>query len=130
MRIVMVTRFGGPEVLEVSRAPDVVAGTGQVVVGVSLAPVLTLDTQLCGGWGQAWVGVKPPYVPGAGVAGKVLSVGEGVDLDWIGRRVVADAGEGGYAERAVVTAEGLIPVPDGLGLPERPAPQGPTSRRR
>lgn len=107
--------------LEVSGASNPVAGTGQVVVGVSIAPVLTLDTQLRRGWGQEWFRVKPPYAPGAGLAGKVLSAGEGANPDWIGRRVVADVEEGGYAERAVVTADGLVPVPDGLDLPEAAA---------
>jgi len=105
-----------------SEAPDPVAGPGQVVVDVSVAPVLFVDTQIRRGWGGEWFTVKPPYVPGVGVAGQVLSVGEGVDPGWAGRQVVTDTGErGGYAERAVAPAEGLIPVPDGLGLPEAAA---------
>jgi len=45
-----------------------------------------------------------------------------VDSSWVGRRVVTDTGDGGgYAERAVAPAEGLIPVPDGLGLLEAAA---------
>ena len=122
MRVVQATRFGGPEVLVTSEAPDPVAGPGQVVVDVSVAPVLFVDTQIRRGWGGEWFTVKPPYVPGVGVAGQVLSVGEGVDPGWAGRQVVTDTGErGGYAERAVAPAEGLIPVPDGLGLPEAAA---------
>jgi NADPH2:quinone reductase len=38
MRVVQVTRFGGPEVLVTSEEPDPVAGPGQVVVDVSVAP--------------------------------------------------------------------------------------------
>jgi len=115
-------QFGSPEVLVTSEAPDPVAGPGQVVIGVSVAPVLMLDAQIRGGWGDEWFGVKPPYVPGAGVAGEVISAGENVDSGWIGRRVVADTGEGGgYAEQTVAPAEGLIPVPDRLGLPEAAA---------
>ncbi|MBA2446424.1 MAG: zinc-binding dehydrogenase [Chloroflexi bacterium] len=122
MRVVQATRFGGPEVLVTSEAPDPVAGPGQVVVDVSVAPVLFVDTQIRRGWGGEWFTVKPPYVPGVGVAGQVLSVGEGVDPGWAGRQVVTDTGErGGYAERAVAPAEGLIQVPDGLGLPEAAA---------
>ena len=122
MRVVQATRFGGPEVLVTSEAPDPVAGPGQVVIDVSVAPVLMLETQIRRGWGGEYFTVKPPYVPGGGVAGEVVSVGEGVDPAWVGRRVVTDTGEGGgYAERAVAPAEGLIPVPDGLGLPEAAA---------
>lgn len=122
MRVVQAMQFGSPEVLVTSEAPDPVAGPGQVVIGVSVAPVLMLDAQIRGGWGDEWFGVKPPYVPGAGVAGEVISAGENVDSGWIGRRVVADTGEGGgYAEQTVAPAEGLIPVPDRLGLPEAAA---------
>ena len=61
-------------------------------------------------------------MPGAGVAGTVVAVGEGVDPHRVGRRVVAGtsgAGAyngGGYAERVAVPAEELFDVPDGLDL--------------
>ena len=62
------------------------------------------------------------HVPGRGVAGQVSSVGAGVDPDWVGRRVVADTAEGGgYLERAVVAVDGLIAVPEGLGMAEAAA---------
>ncbi len=122
MRVVQATRFGGPEVLVPSEAPEPVAGPGQVVVEVSVAPVLFLDTQIRSGLARAWFPVTTPYVPGRGVAGEVSSVGAGVDPDWVGRRVVADTAEGGgYLERAVVAAEGLIAVPEGLGTAEAAA---------
>jgi NADPH2:quinone reductase len=122
MRMVEATEFGGPEVLVMSEAPDPVPGPGQVVIEVAVAPVLFVETQIRRGWGGEWFNVKPPYVPGAGVAGRVISMGQGVDPGWVGRRVVTDTGEGGgYAELAVAPAEGLIPVPDGLGLPEAAA---------
>ena len=122
MQVVQVTRFGGPEVLVTSEAPDPVAGPGEVVVGVSVVDTLFLDTQLRSGWGREYFTMNPPYVPGGGLAGEVTSVGESVDSSWVGRRVVTDTGESGaYAERAVAPAEGLVPVPDGLGLPEAAA---------
>ncbi len=122
MRVVQAMAFGGPEVLVSSEAPDPVAGPGQVVVGVSVAPVLFVDTQIRRGWGGEWFTVKPPYVPGFGVAGQVISVGQGVDPAWVGRHVVTNTHDGGgYAERAVAPAEGLIPMPDGLGLREAAA---------
>lgn len=66
--------------------------------------------------------MRPPYVPGAGVAGEVISVGEEVDGEWIGARVVTDTAEGGgYVERALAAVDGLVRVPDGLGLPEAAA---------
>lgn len=140
MRVVHVTRFGEPEVLVASEAPDLVAGPGQAIVGVSVADVMFLDTQLRGGWGKEYFSMKPPYVPGNGVAGRVASVGERVDRDWIGRHVITRTGArgdnglsvaptGGYAGQAVVTVEELIRVPDGLGSREAAAlvHDGPTA---
>jgi len=120
MRAVRVTRFGGPEVLEVSELPDPMAGAGEVVVGTEVAPVLRLDTQLRQGWGREWFPMKPPYVPGSGVAGRVLSVGADVDPALVGRAVVADV-FGGYAARVAVPVEALIAVPDGLSMREAAA---------
>jgi NADPH:quinone reductase-like Zn-dependent oxidoreductase len=126
MRVVRAAEFGGPEVLVPGKAPEPAAGPGQVVVEVSIAPVLFLDTPIRSGLARAWFPVTMPYVPGRGVAGQVSSVGAGVDPDWVGRRVVADTAEGGgYLERAVVAVDGLIAVPEGLGDGRggRPAPR-------
>jgi NADPH:quinone reductase len=125
MRVVQVERFGGAEVLVAVDAPDPVAGPGQAVVGVSAADVGFVETQIrAGGFGEHFT-VTPPYVPGHGVAGRVISVGEGVDPRWSGRRVAGytgdQGGRGGYAERALVHADELVPVPDGLGLREAAA---------
>ncbi len=129
MRVVRATRFGGPEVLVESEAPDPACELGQAVIEVFVAPVLMLEAQIRSGWGAEYFGAEPPYVPGNGVAGEVASAGAGVDPVWVGRRVIARTEGGGYAERAVVLAEGLIPVPDGLGLPEAAAllHDGPTA---
>ncbi|MFG1752788.1 zinc-binding dehydrogenase [Streptosporangium sandarakinum] len=122
MRVVQVTRFGGPEVLVPGEVPDPIAGPGQVVVDVSVAGITFVETQIRRGVDKWHDRPVLPYVPGGTVAGQVGSVGEGVDTSWSGRRVIADVGEtGGFAERAVAVVEDLIPVPDGLGLPEATA---------
>jgi NADPH:quinone reductase len=113
--------FGGPEVLEVRQFPAPAAGAGEVVIDVAAAPVLFLDTQIRAGLGRDWFPARPPYVPGAGVAGTVGSAGAGVGRQWAGCRVVADTPAGGYLEQAVVPAGRLIPVPDGVGLADAAA---------
>lgn len=122
MRVIRVTRFGGPEVLEPGEAEEPVPGPGQVLIDVALAEVLFLDTQLRAGWGREFFDIEPPFVPGSGVAGVIAATGDDVDRGRIGHRVIASlsrAGEysgGGYAERAVVDADEAIAVPDGVEL--------------
>ncbi|MFB9907040.1 zinc-binding dehydrogenase [Allokutzneria oryzae] len=117
MRVVELTRFGGPEVLVPGEAPAPAAGDGQVVVDVAAAGITFVETQIRRGVDK-WHDVpEPPYVPGGVVAGTVREVGVGVDEAWIGRRVLADTGvTGGFAEMAAADVQTLIPVPDGLEL--------------
>ncbi|MEU4569150.1 zinc-binding dehydrogenase [Micromonospora sp. NPDC023956] len=117
MRVVEVSRFGGPEVLTLIEAPDPVPGAGEVVVEVAVADVLWVETMIRSGHGGRYFPVRPPYRAGVGVAGTVAAVGPDVDAGWVGRRVVTRTGEhGGYAERVAVPADGLVPVPDPVGL--------------
>ena len=125
MLVTEVSRFGGPEVLTPRRVPDPGAGPRQVVIQAAAADVLLVDAMIRSGRGAAFFPIRPPYVPGNGVAGVVIATGDDVDPAWTGRAAVvhtgAAGGSGGYAERAVVPAADLIPVPPGLGLPEAAA---------
>ncbi len=116
-----VSRFGGPEVITARQVPDPVPGPGQAVIQTAVADVLLVDTMIRAGRGVDFFAIRPPYVPGNGVAGQVIATGTGVDTSWAGRAAVArtggNGGFGGYAERAVVLAADLIPVPPGLSLP-------------
>jgi NADPH:quinone reductase len=120
VRVVEVTRYGGPEVLAVRDEPEPTLDRGQSLIAVSVVPVLFLETQLRSGWGREWFSQRPPFVPGSGVAGTVTEVGEGVEPGWLGRRVVTDTGahggSGGYAEEVTAPVERLIEVPDGIDL--------------
>jgi NADPH:quinone reductase len=117
-RVIEVRRFGPPDVLTVTEVPEPVAGPGQAVVAVRGAEVLFIDTAIRAGNAAQWFPIRPPYVPGNGVAGRVASVGDGVDPEWIGRDVIArpggQGGSDGYAERVAVPAERLVAVEDGL----------------
>jgi NADPH2:quinone reductase len=122
MQVAMVTAFGGPEVLVPGEVPDPVAGRGQAVIDVAVADVLWVETMIRRGAGGDYFTMRPPYVPGNGVAGRVRAVGAGVDPAWIGRDVVAHTGGlGGYAQQLVVAAEALCAVPDGVGLQQAAA---------
>lgn len=117
MRVVEVARFGGPEVLTLTEAPDPSPGPGEVVVETAYANVLWIDTAIRAGRAGQWFPVRPPYRPGSGVSGTVRAVGPGVDPAWAGRRVVARTGAvGGYLDRAPVPVDDVLAVPAAVSL--------------
>lgn len=120
MHAIRVHEFGGPEVLTYEELPDPAPGPGQVAVDLAFADVIFLDTLLRGGWGQETFPLELPYVPGSGGAGRVRSVGEGVDPAWVGRRVVARTSTG-YAEQVVADEGEIVAVPDDLDLEQAAA---------
>lgn len=113
MRSVVITRHGGPEVLQVQETPDPGSpGTQQVAIDVRASGVNFADT-------MARVGFYPdapklPAVVGYEVSGTVSAVGDGVSGIAVGDRVMAGTRFGGYAERVVVSASDVVPLPDRL----------------
>ena len=120
MRAVVVSEFGPPEVLVPGDVPGPVAGAGQALIDVEIANITFVETQLRAGKAPH-PSMQPPLptIPGNGVGGVVAEVGDGVDATLLGTRVISSTGgSGGYAERAAVDSAGVIPVPEGVGLPE------------
>jgi len=116
MRAVWMREFGGPEVLVPGEAPDPVAGPGQVLVEVVFANITFVETQFRAG-APGPFRISLPAIPGNGVGGVIGAVGEGVDPDLAGQRVVtATGGSGGYAERVAVDAASVFEVPPALSL--------------
>jgi NADPH2:quinone reductase len=108
MRAAIVTRFGPPDVIQVSEIPDPIPGPGEVSIDVTLAAVGLVDVFLRQGLYKDRHGLpQPPYVPGLEVAGTVRELGDGVDGFAVGEPVVTLSGtgaEGGYAAIRVVDA--------------------------
>jgi NADPH2:quinone reductase len=106
MRAAIVTRFGAPDVVEVSEIPDPIPGPGEVSIDVTHAAVGLVDVFVRQGLYKDREGLpQPPYVPGLEVAGTVRELGDGVDGLTVGEPVVTLSGtgpEGGYASIAVV----------------------------
>lgn len=55
-----------------------------------------------------------PFVPGYDLVGRVAETGPGTDPALVGRRVAALTKTGGWADRVVLPAADLVPVPDGV----------------
>jgi NADPH2:quinone reductase len=115
VRAIEVHDFGPPDVLRITDLPDPVPGPGQVVIAASACDVLFVDTLIRSGGAASYFPIRPPYVPGNGVGGTVVAVGESVTSNWLGQPVAAHTGgpggTGGYAQLAVADLEHTVVVP-------------------
>ncbi|MBW0101887.1 NADP-dependent oxidoreductase [Pseudonocardia sp. KRD291] len=120
MRAVVISAFGGPEVLAVAEVEPPVPGPGQVRVQVAAAAVNPTDALLRSGAQQAFLGDLPgPYIPGMDLAGVVDQVGEGVTALHPGDRVMGAVSPwrpAGGAQAALVAlpAASLVATPEGM----------------
>jgi NADPH:quinone reductase-like Zn-dependent oxidoreductase len=114
MRAVVITKHGGPGVLEVQERPDPEVGPGQVRIQVAAAGINFADVMArMGLYADA---PKTPCVVGYEVAGTVLEVGEGVEGVTPGERVLAGTQFGGYASQVVVPAGDVVALPERLSF--------------
>jgi NADPH:quinone reductase-like Zn-dependent oxidoreductase len=114
MRAVVITKHGGPEVLQVQERPDPQLGPGQVRVQVAAAGINFADVMArMGLYADA---PKTPCVVGYEVAGTVLEVGEGVSGLTPGERVFAGTQFGGYASQVVAAAGDVVVLADELSF--------------
>src|SRR5579871_2599233 len=119
MHAVVITEPGAPEVLRWLEVPDPVPGPGEVVIEVAAAGVNHADLLQRQGLYPPPPGA-PPY-PGMECSGTIAAVGAGVTGWQPGDQVCALLGGGGYAEKVVVPAVQVLPVPRGVGLVEAAA---------
>src|SRR3954469_24246527 len=103
MRAVQITRFGGPEVLEVVDLPDPVPGDGEQLFDVAAAGINYADTHQIEN--SYLAPTQLPLVPGAEFVGTPADGGP---------RVVGLLAGGGYAEKVAAHARLTWPVPDGV----------------
>jgi NADPH:quinone reductase-like Zn-dependent oxidoreductase len=125
VRAIRLTRYGGPEDLELSTIDLAEPAEAQVVVAIVAASVNAVDWHRMRGEPylvRASDGVQRPRDPrlGADFAGRVVSVGSGVANLAPGDEVFGMT-MGTFAERAVVPAEGVVPKPPGVSFEEAAA---------
>jgi NADPH:quinone reductase-like Zn-dependent oxidoreductase len=144
MKAVFIRRHGGNEVLEYGDWPDPSPGPGEVVVSIRAAALNHLDLFVRDGI----PGVPLPQIPGADGAGVVEMIGEGVSGLSPGDRVLIQPGlfcgacefcrsgeqnlcvkygilgehsPGTFAEKAIVPARNLFPIPERLSFEQAAA---------
>lgn len=112
MKVIEITRPGGPEVLQIAERPRPAPGDGEILIRVEAAGVNRPDV-------QQRRGLYPPPpdasdIPGLDVAGRVEALGPGVTSFAPGDRVCALVNGGGYAEYCTVSALQAMPYPEGF----------------
>src|SRR6195256_4731345 len=116
MRAVVITKHGGPEVLQVQERPDPPVGPGEVRIAVKAAGINFADT-------LARTGLYPdspkvPCVVGYEVAGEVGWGGDGVESVKRGDRVLACTRFNGQAELVTVGENLVYELPEQLSFEE------------
>jgi putative PIG3 family NAD(P)H quinone oxidoreductase len=114
VKAIVITRPGGPEVLELRTVDDPRPARGEVVLEVAATAVNRADLMQREGRYPPPPGASP--LPGLEAAGTVAEVGEGVEGWAVGDHAMALLAGGGYAERVAVPAGQLMPVPEGMSL--------------
>lgn len=117
MRAAFVHRLGGPDAIRYGELPDPVPGPTDVLVAVEASAVNPVDTFVRSGAFRTPVPL--PFVVGRDLVGTVVQAGPGAPDFAVGDRVwcasLGHAGrQGAAAELAVVPAERLYHLPDGV----------------
>jgi len=116
MKAVVLSGFGGLEVLTIGDVERPVPGEGQVLVKVRATSVNRPDIV------QREGKYPPPpgdsEILGLEVAGEIEEIGAGVSGWQKGDRVMTLVGGGGYAEYAVAYADHLMEIPESMSFEE------------
>jgi NADPH:quinone reductase-like Zn-dependent oxidoreductase len=105
---------GGPETLTLDEVDAPIPGKGEVLVDVKACAINFPDTLIIRDMYQ----FKPerPFAPGGELSGVIEAVGEGVSDYKVGDKVMSGIGNGALAEKVVVPAGRMFPVPDGVSF--------------
>ncbi|MFF8649985.1 NAD(P)H-quinone oxidoreductase [Streptomyces griseoluteus] len=119
MHAITISEPGGPENLTWTEVPDPVPGEGEVLVEVVASAVNRADIM------QRQGHYDPPpgaaAYPGLECSGRIAALGPGVSGWSVGDEVCALLAGGGYAQKVVVPAGQLLPVPEGIDLKQAAA---------
>ena len=102
MKAIQITQFGGPDVMQLVDLPDPVPSDAEELIEVSCIGVNYADTHQTE---NSYLSKQTlPLIPGLEVVGKTAS----------GRRVLAGATTGGYAQKALAPKAMCIEIPESV----------------
>lgn len=110
MKAIVISKYGGPEVLEYKDVPDPSPGPDEVLVRVAAASINPFDIKRRSGEVKSFAPVSFPGILGIDVSGTVIRFGAGVKGFSEGDRVFGMADQA-YAEQCVVKAASLVKIP-------------------
>lgn len=113
MKAIVISKYGGPEVLEYKDVPDPSPGPDEVLVQVAATSVNPWDTKQRSGAVKAFAPVDFPGILGIDISGTVIRLGPGVKGFSAGDRVFGMA-DHTYAEQCVVKTAYLAKIPPSL----------------
>ena len=117
MRAIIITKPGGPEVLQARDRPVPEPGEGEVLIKVSAAGVNRPDVAQRKGHYPPPPGASPD-IPGLEVAGIVEKLGKNCSALKVGDKVCALLTGGGYAEYCVAPEGQCLQFPENLSFVE------------
>jgi NADPH:quinone reductase-like Zn-dependent oxidoreductase len=115
MKAIVVSQYGGPEVLEYKEIADPSPGPDEVLIRVAAASINPFDLKRRSGELKEFAPITFPGVLGVDVSGTVVRCGEKVQGFRAGDRVHGMADQT-YAELCVAKATSLAKVPSSLDL--------------
>jgi putative PIG3 family NAD(P)H quinone oxidoreductase len=114
MRAVVITEYGGPDVLRIAEVDDPMPGPDEILVAVEHSAVNRADVLQRLGRYRDPRAVAGPEIPGLEYVGTVAARGSRV-VEWsVGDAVMGIEGGGCYAELITTHARQALPVPPGL----------------
>lgn len=120
MKAVIITRPGGPDVLELQERPKPEPGVGQIRVRVRASALNRADILQRQGNYPVPAG-SPADISGMEYAGEVDAIGQAAALWKAGDRVMGIVGGGGHAEYVSVHEREAIPIPRSMSWEEAAA---------
>jgi NADPH2:quinone reductase len=123
MKAVQLSRFGGPEVLEIIETPTPAPQPSEVLVRVQASGINFFEVLMR----QDRYAVTPelPMLLGVEAAGVIEALGDGVASPAAGARVAvplfAMGRSGGYADYVVADAASVVPLPDEVSFEDATA---------
>ena len=112
MKQIVITKYGGTDVLKIQEREDPKPSAGEVLIkvkaiGINFADILARK-------GLYPDAPKPPCVVGYEVSGIIETVGQGVDPSLVGKSVFAMTRFNGYSDKVCVSENNVFEIPASL----------------